>query len=145
MGMRRKAREAAMQFLFQEDHGVASEFSPATLAGRFDTFCELYQVGKKSRGYALHLIEQTLTHQGEIDDYIRAAAKNWRLERLACTDRNLLRLCVGELLYGEDVPSQVAINEAVEIAKRYGSGDSPAFVNGILDTVQKTIAEKCLS
>jgi N utilization substance protein B len=72
-------------------------------------------------------------HQSEIDALIGKASRNWRLERMARVDRNLLRLAVYELKYCSDVPAKVAINEAIEIAKRYGTAESPAFVNGILD------------
>ena len=81
-------------------------------------------------------------HPGSVvrhgDGAIVAHATNWRLERIAATDRNLLRVAIYELMFQEDVPAQVAINEAVEIAKRYGSQDSPSFINGVLDAVQQS-------
>lgn len=139
MGTRRKAREAALQFLFQDDFSAETQLSLDGIEERFELFCGLYQVSRKAREYTLALLCQTLEHLESIDELIRENAKNWRLERISITDRNLLRLAVSEMVYSSDVPHQVAINEAVEIAKRYGSDDSPAFVNGILDAVQKRI------
>lgn len=139
MGTRRKAREAALQFLFQDDFTSANELSLEDLEHRFALFCGLYQVNKKAREYTQVLLQSTLGHQEKIDELIRKCAKNWRLERISITDRNLLRIAVSEMLYSKDVPHQVAINEAVEIAKRYGSEESPAFINGILDAVKNQI------
>jgi N utilization substance protein B len=136
MGTRRKAREAALQFLFQEDFRGTSPRESVDLAEHFELFCELYQVNRKAKDYAVQLLKQTLSNREAIDDLIRQSATNWRLERIALTDRNLLRIAVSEILYSDDVPPQVAINEAVEIAKRYGTGESPSFVNGILDAVK---------
>ncbi len=141
MGLRRKAREAALQFLFQEDFSRKGHLSDENLVARFEQFCALYQVNKKARAYTLDLLQKTMEYQEKIDDVIRQCAKNWRLERIAVADRNLLRIGVCEILYSDDVPAQVAINEAVEIAKRYGSDDSPSFINGILDAVRINITE----
>ncbi len=139
MGTRRKAREAALQFLFQDDFTSALELSVESLEDRFALFCGVYQVSKKAREYTLELLQTTLGHQRKVDELISQCAKNWRLERISITDRNLLRIAVSEMLYSKDVPHQVAINEAVEIAKRYGSDESPAFINGILDAVKNQI------
>ncbi len=136
MGLRRKAREAALQFLFQEDFSFEAQSVNDDLADRFEQFCTLYQVNRKARAYTLELLMGTKQHCEKIDSLIRQCAKNWRLERIAVADRNLLRIGVCEMLYSDDVPDQVAINEAVEIAKRYGSEESPSFVNGILDAVR---------
>ncbi len=86
----------------------------------------------------LTLLRGTMSHCDRIDHLIEEHAKNWRLKRIAATDRNLLRLAVFELVYCDDVPDQVAINEALEIAKRFGSFESPAFINGILDGVKNS-------
>ena len=137
MGTRRKAREAALQFLFQDDFTGESVFAELVLEDRFSQFCGLYQISHKARPYALALLAGIQDKREDIDQVIRQSATNWRLERITVTDRNLLRVGVYEMLFGDKVPPQVAINEAVEIAKRFGSGDSPAFVNGVLDAVQK--------
>ncbi|MEE4241565.1 MAG: transcription antitermination factor NusB [Desulfopila sp.] len=141
MGTRRKARETALQFLFQDDFQHKYPLEADDLEERFALFCGLYQVNSKAKEYALVLIRQTIANSGQIDALIRQCAKNWRLERIAYADRNLLRIAVCEMLYCEDVPHQVSINEAVEIAKRFGSAESSAFVNGILDAVNKHIQE----
>jgi transcription antitermination protein NusB len=138
MGIRRKARESALQFLFQDDF-CAGNMQQEDLIKRFDLFCNLYQVNRKARPYTLELLKGIRQNRDHIDGLIGQCAKNWRLERIAITDRNLMRIGVFEMLFCEDVPDQVAINEAVEIAKRYGSEESPSFINGILDAVKTLI------
>jgi len=140
MGTRRKSREAALQFLFQDDFLDRDRSADgAGLEQRFADFSLLYQIDKKARPYALTLLYGIAGRLGAIDKAIRAHATNWRLERIAATDRNLLRVAIYELMFAEDVPAQVAINEAVEIAKRFGSEDSPAFINGVLDAVRHAL------
>lgn len=142
MGTRRKAREAALQFLFQDDFVLRKLQLSDDLEERFDDFCTLYQVNKKARPYILVLLRGTMECCAQIDKLIEKNAKNWRLKRIAATDRNLLRIAVYEMLYCDDVPAQVAINEALEIAKRFGSVESPAFINGVLDAVKNDIVRK---
>ncbi len=143
MGTRRKAREAALQFLFQDDFiEKGSPEQPDELDERFAAFSLLYQVNKKARPYARDLLLGVFAKIEQIDAAIGEHATNWRLERIAATDRNLLRVAIYELMFAEDVPPQVAINEAVEIAKRFGSEDSPAFINGVLDAVEHSRQEK---
>lgn len=139
MGTRRKAREAALQFLFQEDFCGRDPQDLADFEQRFDTFCRLYQVSRKAREYIFELLQTTLKNRGHIDELIRQSATNWRLERIAYTDRNILRIAVCEMVYNDEVAHQVAINEAVEIAKRFGSDESPSFINGILDAVHRRL------
>jgi N utilization substance protein B len=137
MGTRRLAREAALQFLFQDDFALAEELQGRDFENYFEQFCVLYQVNRKARKYMRVLLQGITDHHKEIDEIIRKSAKNWRLERLAAAERNVLRIGVYEMVFRDDVPAQVAINEAVEIAKRYASHEAPAFVNGILDGVSK--------
>jgi len=139
MGTRRKAREAALQFLFQDDFSEKSDVDVQPFEERFDQFCGLYQISRKARPYALALLLGIRTKIEEIDNAIGASATNWRLERIAGMDRNLLRVGIYELVYATDVPAQVAINEAVEIAKRFGSDESAAFINGVLDAVRQAV------
>ncbi|MFN2354703.1 MAG: transcription antitermination factor NusB [Desulfopila sp.] len=139
MGTRRKAREAALQFLFQEDFCASQHPDMSELLQKLELFCDLYQVSKKAREYTLQLLQQTLSDRSGIDAIIRRCATNWRLERIACTERNILRIAVCEMVHSEDVAPQVAINEAVEIAKRFGTSESPSFINGILDAVKKDL------
>jgi transcription antitermination protein NusB len=142
MGMRRNSREAALQFLYQEDFTLGPDQQYGyDLAERFDLFCALFQVNKKARPYALVLLQGIADNLERIDRLITEAASNWRLVRIAVTDRNLLRIGVFEMLEMDDVPPQVAINEAVEIAKRFAGEDSPKFINGILDAIRCTLTD----
>ena len=136
MGVRRKSREAVLQFLFQDDFKGFEAGSDQNLAQRFVDFCSLYDVQKKARPYAVELLEGVYAKREEVDAAISQHASNWRLERIDVTDRNILRIAVYEMIHCEDVPPEVAINEAVEIAKRFCVNESPAFVNGILDAVK---------
>jgi len=137
MGTRRKSREAALQFLFQNDFvKVLDTGDHSGLIEAFEFFCTLYQVNKKARPYALELVRGILSVIDKIDEAIGQAASNWRLSRIAPTDRNLLRIAVYEMFERDDVPPQVVINEAVEIAKRFGGEESPRFINGVLDALK---------
>lgn len=131
MGTRRKSRELALQALYQGE-----------LAGPnghldFQEFCAHFQVNKKATPYAKKLLDGVLAKGAAIDKLISNHAENWRLERMSVIDRNILRLAVYEVHYQDDVPASVAINEAVEIAKRYSTDDSGSFINGILDAMAK--------
>ncbi len=141
MGIRRKSREAVLQFLFQDDFKGFEAGFDQDLTNRFVDFCSLYDVQKKARPYALELLEGVYVKRADVDSVIKKHASNWRLERIDLTDRNVLRIAVYEMIYCDDVPPEVAINEAVEIAKRFGTGDSPSFVNGVLDAVKTGIAK----
>ena len=136
MGIRRISREATLQFLYQEDFTITSdqEFG-YDLEERFELFCTLFQVNKKARVYALTLLRGISSSLEEVDAEITKAASHWRLPRIAATDRNLLRIAVYEMIYCDKVPPQVAINEAVEIAKKFAGEESPKFINGVLDAV----------
>ena len=141
MGTRRISREAALQFLYQEDFTIVpgQQFG-YDLDERFDQFCNLFQVNRKARGYALLILKGITADLEKIDSLISESAANWRLARIAVTDRNLMRIAVYEMLMRPEVPPQVAINEAVEIAKRFASDESPKFVNGVLDAVRGRLA-----
>ncbi|OEU47196.1 MAG: transcription antitermination factor NusB [Desulfobulbaceae bacterium S5133MH15] len=142
MGTRRKSREAALQFLYQNDFvKVADIGNDAELSENFNIFCSLYQINKKARQYAFDLVKGILAEMDDIDEVISAAASHWRLVRIAPTDRNLLRIAVFEMTDMDDIPPQVAINEAVEIAKRFGGEESPRFINGILDAVKNNLGK----
>jgi len=142
MGTRRRSREAALQFLYQNDFVKVSDVGDdMERSENFTLFCALYQVNKKARGYAFNLVKGVLSGMEEIDGIIGVAATHWRLVRIAPTDRNLLRIAVFEMTDMADIPPQVAINEAVEIAKRFGSEDSPRFINGVLDAVKNNLGK----
>jgi N utilization substance protein B len=103
----------------------------------FEEFCTHFQVSKKTIPYAGKLLKGVREKRDEINELISRHAENWRLERMSVIDRNILRLAVYELHYQDDVPTSVAINEAVEIAKRYSTDDSGPFINGILDSMAR--------
>lgn len=129
---RRQIREFAFKLLFQVDVGkqpledVAASFQETR-----------DRVDDRMVEAAIRLAEMAFSHQDEVDEMIRAAAEKWPLERLAAVDRNIMRLAAAEMLYGRDVPPSVAINEAVELAKKYGTEDSGRFVNGVLGALAR--------
>ena len=131
MGTRRKSRELALQALFQgelaEQKGLLD----------FEEFCVHFQVNKKAIPYAKKLLDGVLEKGDVLNQLISKYAENWRLERMSVIDRNILRLAVYEVHYQDDVPTTVAINEAVEIAKRFSTDDSGPFINGILDAMAR--------
>ncbi|MBA3014980.1 MAG: transcription antitermination factor NusB [Proteobacteria bacterium] len=129
MGNRRKSRELALQALYQAEVCVETPFEHFTL------LCDNFEADKKAISYAHALIEGVGVHGAEIDALIAKHAKNWRVGRMSIIDRNLIRIGVFEVLFRDDVPATVAINEAIEIAKRYSTDDAPSFINGILDAI----------
>lgn len=141
MSLRRRSREAVLQFLFQDDFKGFEAGSEQDLEQRFADFCSLYEIQKKARPYAAALLQGVYEKRKEVDAVISEHASNWRLERIDMTDRNILRIAVYEMIHQKDVPPEVAINEAVEIAKRFCADDSPAFVNGILDAVKNSVID----
>lgn len=119
-----------MQILFEDEHN-----SRAT-SGELTDFIHARLNNPEAEEFALSLILGVRRKLGEIDQEIEQIAQNWSVKRMASTDRNVLRLGAFEVLYG-DTPFKVAVNEAVELAKRFGSGQSAQFVNGILDKLKK--------
>jgi N utilization substance protein B len=130
MGRRRKAREVALQFLYQLDLHGADDPMPYA-----EDFWARHPLEADTRSYAEGLVRGTKRYQGKADELIRQCAEHWGLERMAVVDRNILRLAVYEMLWGAEVPPKVAINEAIEIAKKFGTGESSRFINGVLDRV----------
>ena len=131
MGTRRKSRELALQALYQGEQAGQNGLLV------FEEFCDHFQVNKKAIPYAKKLLDGVQEKADAINQLICKYAENWRLERMSVIDRNILRLAVYEVHYQADVPVSVAINEAVEIAKRFSTDDSAPFINGILDGVAK--------
>lgn len=131
MRKRTRSRECALQILYQIDI-TKSQFS-----GALSDYLMDHEVSGEIRNYCEKLVEGTLTNLGNIDSAIIRYATNWQLNRMAVVDRNILRLATYELLYLEDIPTKVAINEAVELAKKFGDNDSSKFVNGVLDKISK--------
>jgi len=155
MGTRREARERAVQFLFQHDlnppanleealnhfwdsqrgAALAEEKGPATWGEKVEPPPPTTEEAAV-RLFADPLIRGTLEHRDGIDEEIKKHAKNWDLHRMATVDRNVLRLAIYEMLYREDIPPVVSINEAVDVAKKFSTQDSGKFVNGILDKIK---------
>jgi len=131
---RTKSRERAVQALYQLDV-AAADLDEAL--GRFWRSFE--PVEREVREMAEELVRGVAAHRREIDDAIEGASVNWRLDRMAKVDRNVLRLATHELLHRPDVPVKVVINEAIELGKKYGSESSGAFVNGVLDRIAGTL------
>lgn len=131
MGARRKARELALQMLFQHD---MSGNEPDAIV---DTFEELQKSKPNTREFATKIFRGTVDNISEIDQMISAQADNWRLSRMAVVDRNIIRMSVYEFLYESDTPKLVIIDEAIEIAKKFGTQKSSQFINGILDGILK--------
>jgi N utilization substance protein B len=130
MGYRRKSRELTLQALYQ------AEVVGIEPLERFALLCDNFKVDQKVVPLAQDLLEGIVAHAAEIDLLISQYAKNWRVGRMSIVDRNLIRLGAYEVLFREDVPATVAINEAIEIAKRYSTDDAPSFINGILDAIR---------
>lgn len=131
MGARRKARELALQMLFQ--HDMSGNVPDAIIS----TFEELQKSKPNTREFATKIFRGTVDNLAKIDDMIQGQAENWRLSRMAVVDRNIIRMCVYEFLHENDTPKLVIIDEGIEIAKKYGTQKSSQFINGILDGILK--------
>ena len=131
MGVRRDAREAAVQYLYQRE--VQGEDTDSSL----EEFYQMRGLSPSGRRFCDQLLQGWMAHRGPIDDLIRKHAKNFEFHRLSAVDRNVLRIGVHEILHCPDTPAPVAINEAIEIAKKYSTADSGKFVNGVLDSIRR--------
>lgn len=129
MRLRRKAREIALQVLYQLD---VLRIEPREA---IELFWVHFSAPVEARGFASELVEGTWAHRDEIDLLISTCSENWSLERMAKVDRNILRLAVYELLYSQGIPPKVALNEAIDLGKEFGSENSGSFINGILDAL----------
>ncbi|HVN31399.1 MAG TPA: transcription antitermination factor NusB [Thermoanaerobaculaceae bacterium] len=127
MGVRRRGRELALQMLYQR------EIAGADVEAVFASFEELQLAPPATREFAIGLVRGVMSKMAELDSHLVDQADNWRLERMAAVDRNILRLALYELMFEGGTPPAVVIDEAVEIAKRFGSERSSQFVNGVLD------------
>lgn len=138
MGSRRKARECALQMLFAAD---VSEIRPDQLVRLYWRELGEVDVEEAAREFATRLATGTIAHKDELDERIRLRAEHWRISRMAIVDRNVLRLAVYEFLY-EPTPRTVAINEALEIARRFSTYEATQFINGILDAIKRDLDEE---
>jgi N utilization substance protein B len=127
MGVRRRGRELALQMLYQH------ELAGSDIEVMANSFEELLAAPPATREFALALTRGVIREMAEIDGCLSGQADNWRLDRMAAVDRNILRFAMYELLFEKDTPPAVVIDEAIEIAKRFGSERSGQFVNGVLD------------
>ena len=133
MGLRRTARECALQMLYQHDIGR----QPAEYI--LETFWQMNEHPSKVREFANLLFRGSVDRLKEIDRTIQLHTQNWRLVRMAAVDRNILRLAVYEFLSDSQTPETVVINEALEIAKKYSTHESAQFVNGVLDSIKNDL------
>jgi N utilization substance protein B len=136
MGARHSGREAALQMLFQ------IEASGADAEDAIALFWRNFEGEPEGREYAEAIVRGVASALVPLDERIAAASKHWRIERMARVDRNLLRLGTWELLHKVDVPRAVILDEAVELAKAYGSEESSSFVNGVLDRIADELGRK---
>jgi N utilization substance protein B len=139
MGTRRKARECALQALYQID--MTQSGPEEALAALWRDFAE-EKPEDDVRTFAETLVRGVAGHLADIDARIQSNSDHWRLERMAKVDRNVLRLATFELLHLADVPMKVTLNEAVELGKTFGSEESSAFINGILDRIARGIGKE---
>ncbi len=130
---RRRSREYALQILFQLDLSN-SEFNEEVLR----EFWEGNKEDNNVKEFTYAIVKGTRENINLIDKIIKKAAEHWSIDRMAVVDRNILRAATYELFYRNDIPLSVIINEAIEISKKYSTEDSAAFINGILDKIQKT-------
>jgi transcription antitermination factor NusB len=133
MGNRRKARELAVQILFN------MEFNPGDPDEICDLVYENFSPSRSIRVFSRKLVCGVRENIQCLDSMIKSSSKNWRLERMSVVDRNILRLASYEILFMEDIPYKVSIDEAVELGKKFGAEESGGFINGILDNILKNI------
>jgi N utilization substance protein B len=136
VGARRRGRESALQMLYQVD---LSGVSPRQATRQF---WEHLASSKEGQKFATSLVEGWGEHRARIDGILREVSQHWRLERMSKVDRNILRLGTYELLERRDIPRRVTLNEAVELAKKYGAEQSPGFVNGVLDRIAQDLGRE---
>ena len=129
MGNRRKARELVTQILFH------MEYNPGNPDKSFELICENFNAPKSLRAFTKDLVREVCENRNHIDKLIKKASKNWRLERMSRVDRSILRLSIYEMLFMDDIPHKVSIDEAVELGKKFGTEESGAFINGVLDNI----------
>ena len=130
MGVRRRGREAALKILYSMD------LNPGSHDDACNQVLDYSEVPEKTRDFTRELVEETLGRLDEIDGYIKSASLKWEISRMAAVDRNVLRLAVSELTGSSPKPVRVVLNEAIELAKKFGGEESGTFVNGVLDRVR---------
>jgi transcription antitermination protein NusB len=136
MGPRRKGRELALQALYQIE--VTGDASPRAV----QSFLSHFEGGAEAKDFARGVISGVTGNREKIDGIIERSAENWKLQRMAKVDLLILRIATYELLFCPDIPMNVSLDEAIEIGKRFGSADSPTFINGVLDQVAAAAGAK---
>ncbi|HOP48381.1 MAG TPA: transcription antitermination factor NusB [Desulfobacteraceae bacterium] len=136
MGKRRRARELALQVLF------SLEFIHDDPNDAFELICGNFNFPKSIRSFSKKLVLDVYQQKGELDRLIGKASENWRVERMARLDRCILRLAALEIIFLEDIPPRVSIDEAVELGKKFGSENSSRFINGLLDSILNSLDKK---
>ena len=136
MSARRKGRELALQVLYQLD------MSGGSTEQALRSFAESFEQSPNAREFGEALVRGVLDRRAEIDAYIAETSEHWRLERLARIDANVIRIAVYEMTSDPPLPLEIAIDEAIEVARKFGTTDSAAFVNGVLDAVGKRLQTK---
>ena len=131
MGTRRTARELALKFLYQ------TEFNSESPDLELNPFCERANVSGEVHNFTQALIKKLLLYEKEVDELLKKVSAHWSPDRMSVIDKNIIRLGICELLFDSTTPPKVVINEAVEIAKKFGTEESPDFINGILDKILK--------
>ena len=135
MGRRRKARELALQLLYELDLRGDEEVEPA-----IEEFWRRQEAAEDIRVFADTLVRGTKAHQVKIDELIARFAERWGLDRMAVVDRNILRAGLFELLWSDEVPPKVVINEALDIARKFSTEESTRFINGVLDRIRREVS-----
>lgn len=133
MGRRRQARELALQALYFLDTRPDDPEEALAL------FHRNFTPPRKARDFMDHLVQGVIAHREGIDDIIERFSEHWKIFRMPRVDRNIIRMAVYEILWQADIPFSVSINEAIDLGKKYGSDDSGAFINGILDRIRKAL------
>ena len=133
MGKRRRSRELAIKVLFH------LEFSRDDPVVAFDLISNNFGAAEDIKPFSREMVEGVYLHMQELDELLSKASQHWRLERIAKVDRTILRMALYELMYRDDIPPKVTINEAVDLGKRFCSEESGAFINGILDKIYHTL------
>ncbi|MFZ5468974.1 MAG: transcription antitermination factor NusB [Myxococcota bacterium] len=142
MGARRRARERALQALYQLDMGTTTLTPEEALESAWSASAEEGPRDEEAHAFALELVRGVRAHLDEIDRLIEEHSHHWRLDRMSRIDRNVLRLGIFELRHREDIPKKVTLNEAVELGKVFGSEESSAFINGLLDRVATAVGKE---
>ena len=130
MGNRRRARELAMQALFYMDMRQNSSDEMLEL------YCVSFPPAKKVLPFFMELVNGVMNHKTQIDKIIERFSNNWKISRMSCVDRNVMRIAVYEMLFCRDIPQKVSINEAIDVGKKFGTEESGGFINGILDSIR---------